>query len=114
MKTKHWIIVFAVIIVVCLAAMFLLTPDGNAAFAQIYSHGEQVTTVSLAVDQELDIDGHNTVTVKDGKIAVTWADCPDHYCIDRGFCSGGRDIVCLPNRLVISFVGEQTVDGVSG
>ena len=58
--------------------------------------------------------GTNTVTVKDGKIAVTAASCPDSYCMKRGFCQGGAQIVCLPNRLVIEFVGSQTVDGVVG
>ena len=114
MKTRNWLILFAAVILLCLGAMFFLSPVQDAAFAQIYSQGELITTVSLAVDQEINIEGHNTVTVKDGKIAVTWADCPDHYCMDRGFCSGGTDIVCLPNRLVISFVGDQGPDGVSG
>ena len=58
--------------------------------------------------------GSNRIEVRDGKIAVTEANCPDHHCINRGFCSGGVQIVCLPNRLVIKFVGEQTVDAVVG
>ena len=114
MKTKYWMILFALVIGLCGASMVLFAPAGESGFAEIYSGGELVTTVSLARDQELDIGGHNTVTVQDGKIAVTWADCPDHYCMERGFCSGGRDIVCLPNRLVITFVGEQELDGISG
>ena len=59
-------------------------------------------------------ESYNVVTVKDGKIGVTEATCPDHYCMNRGFCSSGTQIVCLPNRLVIRFVGEQEIDGVSG
>ena len=114
MKTKTWILIFAAVIAVCLAAAFLFSPVQNASMAQITSHGEVIATVSLAMDQEIDVGGKNTVTVKDGKIAVTWADCPDHYCIDRGFCAGGTDIVCLPNRLVISFLGEQELDAVVG
>ena len=86
----------------------------EAAFARIVSRGEVVKTVDLAIDQEFTVDGKNTVTVKDGKIAVTWADCPDHYCMKRGFCAGGTDIVCLPNRLVIEFLGEQSVDAAIG
>jgi len=58
--------------------------------------------------------GHNVVTVKDGRIAVTQANCPDHYCMDRGFCNSGSPIVCLPNRLVIEFSGEQEIDFVVG
>ena len=114
MKTKHWILFFLVLAAVCVTTSLPLLSQQEASFAEIRSDGELVATVSLSIDRELTIAGHNTVTVKDGKIAVTWADCPDHYCMDRGFCSGGTDIVCLPNRLVISFVGEQSIDGVSG
>ena len=114
MKTKVWIGIFAVIALLCAAATLPLLFGEEASCAQITSNGKLIKTVSLAVDQEFTVDGHNTVTVKDGKIAVTWADCPDGYCVSRGFRSSGGDIVCLPNRLVIAFVGEQEVDSVVG
>lgn len=114
MKTKVWIAIFAVVAVLCIAASLPLLFGEGASYAEITSHGKLIKTVSLSIDQEFTVDGHNTVTVKDGKIAVTWADCPDGYCVSRGFRSSGGDIVCLPNRLVISFVGEQEVDSVVG
>lgn len=114
MKTKHWILIFAILAILCVAASLPLLFGEEASYAEIHSHGKLIKTVSLSIDQEFTVDGHNTVTVKDGKIAVTWADCPDGYCVSRGFRSSGGDIVCLPNRLVISFVGEQEVDGVAG
>ena len=118
MKTKYWIILLAVLLIGSgLACIPLLTSE-TAARAEIYSDGELITTVDLSIDQEFEVEssgnGHNTITVKDGAIAVTAADCPDHYCMDRGFCTGGTQIVCLPNRLVISFLGEQEIDGVVG
>ena len=53
-------------------------------------------------------------TLAGGKIAVTAADCPDGYCMDRGFCDGGAPIVCLPHKLVIEFMGRQEIDGIIG
>ena len=114
MKTKTWIILFAVIAAACIALSLPLLRQEEARFAEITSRGELVKTVDLQIDQEFTVDGHNTVTVRDGKIAVTWADCPDHYCMKRGFCDGGADIVCLPNRLVITFLGEQEIDAAIG
>ena len=114
MKTKHWIMIFAVIAAVCIFLSIPLFTQEQARFAQVSSKGEIVKTVDLQIDQEFTVDGKNTVTVKDGKIAVTWADCPDHYCMKRGFCSGGTDIVCLPNRLVITFLGDQEIDAAIG
>ena len=119
MKTKYWIFLFAGLLILCaVSGIFLLSPAEDAARAEIRSGGKVLRIVDLAIDQEFEITtpngGHNVVTVKDGKIAVTEANCPDHYCMDRGFVGGGTQIVCLPNRLVISFMGEQEVDGVVG
>ena len=114
MKTKTWILIFAVLAALCIVfSLPLLTPE-QAARAEIRVDGVLVKTVDLSVDQEFTVNGTNTVTVKDGAIAVTWADCPDHYCMKRGYCTGGTDIVCLPNRKVITFVGEQEIDAAVG
>ena len=93
MKTKYWIILLAVILGVCLAlSLWLLRPQGDATAVKVISRGELKYTLPLHVDTQVQIVtdlGSNTVTVKDGKVAVTEADCPDHYCMHRGFCSGG-------------------------
>lgn len=119
MKTKSWIILFAVILVVFGAlSVFLLMPKEAATHAEITSQGKLLKTVDLRIDQEFEVTtengGHNVITVKDGKIAVTEANCPDHYCMERGYCNSGTQIVCLPNRLVIRFLGEQAIDAVVG
>lgn len=119
MKTRTWIILLAVLLALSLGlSAYLLRPQGAAAFAEISSQGTVIQTVDLRVDQEFTVTtpggSSNTVTVKGGKIAVTQANCPDHYCMDRGFCSGGTQIVCLPNRLVIRFLGNQELDAVVG
>ena len=118
-KTKTWILLIAAIAAVCLGlSIFLLLPGGDAVYAEISSGGKIVRTVNLRIDQQFTVAGEtggsNTVTVRDGRIAVTAADCPDHYCMERGFCNSGTPIVCLPNRLVIQFQGEQSVDAAAG
>ena len=118
MKTKYWIAVLAVILVVSVgASAFFFLPGEKAPMAEVISDGKVNRVVNLNADQEFTVPcagGFNTVTVKDGKIAVTEASCPDQYCVRQGFCNSGRDIVCLPNRLVISFVSEQEIDGQIG
>ena len=117
MKTKYWIALLAVFLILCIG-LSLLTMGGKAASrAQIVSDGKVIRTVDLALDQEFTVEtegGYNVVTVKDGKIAVTEASCPDHYCMARGFCNSGAQIVCLPNKLVIEFLGEGELDFVVG
>lgn len=118
MKTKLWILLIGAVLIACLGlSLWLLAPGEGATQAEIWSEGELKATLLLAVDQTMTVQsslGTNVVTVQSGKIAVTEADCPDHYCMDRGYCSGGTQIVCLPNRLVIKFVGKQEIDGVVG
>ena len=113
MKTKYWLLGFAVLALVCVLCSLPLLGGEDAQFAEIYSGGQLIKTVSLDIDQEFTVEGKNTVTVRDGKIAVTWAQCPDQYCVKRGFRSSGGDIVCLPNKLVIRFTGPQEIDGVA-
>ena len=119
MKTRTWILLFAAALMVFGGlSLPLLLPGEAATYAEISSQGSLLKTVDLRTDQEFSVDtpngGHNVVTVKDGKIAVTQANCPDHYCMNRGFCNSGTQIVCLPNRLVIRFLGEQPIDAVVG
>ena len=119
MKTKFWIILIAAILILStLSGLLLLSPGKVSDRAEIRSEGKTLHIVDLRLDQTFTITtaagGHNVVTVKDGKIAVTEANCPDHYCMDRGYANSGSQIVCLPNKLVIQFLGKQEVDGVVG
>ena len=118
MKTKLWIIILSVVLLACGGlSIWLLSPGETANQAEIWLDGALYKTVDLNRDQEFVVNGpygSNTITIKDGKIAVTAADCPDHYCVERGFCNSGAQIVCLPHRLVIKFLGAQEVDGAVG
>ena len=118
MKTRMWILGIGALLAVCIGlSLWLLWPGEPAAAVKVYSRGELLYTLPLGEDTQVTVTtdlGTNVVTVKDGSVAVTQADCPDHYCMDRGYCNTGAQIVCLPNRLVLEFTGRQTIDGVSG
>ena len=115
MKTRTWLLLLLALLAVSLGlGAMLLTAGPEAVRAEIRSDGELIATVDLRIDQEFTVTtpwgGENVITVRSGAIAVTQANCPDHYCMHRGFCNSGGSIVCLPNKLVISFAGEQDVD----
>ena len=118
MKNRYWIALFAVLLLICCGlSVWLFGRQDTASAVEIWSDGVLIDTWPLAVNQSITVaygDGYNVVTVKGGKVAVTEATCPDHYCVKRGFCDGGAQIVCLPHRLVLKFVGEQEVDFVVG
>lgn len=118
MKTKTWALILALLLAVCGGASVLLLQPGETAHrVEILSEGKVLYTLDLHVDQQVTVTtdrGTNTITIRDGAVAVTEADCPDHYCMQRGFCDRGAEIVCLPNKLVIRFLGAQEIDGVAG
>ena len=118
MKSKLWAVLIGALLLICCAfSIWFLLPGQAAVTAEIWSDNQLIRTVDLRVAQTFTVEtagGYNVVTVENGKIAVTGADCPDHYCMHRGFCNSGSPIVCLPNRLVIKFVGESGIDGIVG
>lgn len=117
MKTKTWIVLFAGLIAVLLTIRLLL-PQGEMR-AVIRQDGKTLYSVDLSEDARFSVTGaagENRITVKDGEIFVESADCPDQVCVHHGALKhGGEPIVCLPNRLVITWQTEGSeIDAVSG
>ena len=118
MKTKYWILLIIVLLVgsICFSIPLFLSKE-EARYAEIISNNQLVQTVDLNIDCEILVTtatgGKNIITVQNGSIGVTEANCPDHYCMDRGMCSNGVQIVCLPNRLIIRFAGTQEIDSIA-
>ena len=116
MKTKHWIILFSVIFVILAgltAWQYLGAKPGGKA--EVYADGKLVRTLELSEDGEYRIEsaeGWNLLTVRDGKLAVAAASCPDGDCVRCGERNADPPIVCLPNRVSIRFTEAGGVDGV--
>ena len=78
---------------------------GNAAWVVAKVDGAEIDRWPLNKDNEADIDtdfGHNRIEIKDGKVRMIEADCPDGYCRHQSPVSDkGGSIVCLPHHLII-------------
>lgn len=119
MKSRNICIFIFLLLAICIGlSLFLMIPREPKPAANIISCGKTVQTVSLTENASFDIEtingGYNRVVVRDGKISVTEANCPDHVCMSFGWCSDGIPIVCLPNQLIIEFPGGDITDSVSG
>ena len=60
---------------------------------------------------------YNLISVTDGMVVVEAADCKDQICVrHKPVSSRGESIICLPHRLVVEIVGDDTsgesLDGV--
>ena len=54
-------------------------------------------------------ENYNVLVIKDGKASIVDADCPDGICEDYiPVCYVGETIICLPHKVVIEIVGDNT------
>jgi hypothetical protein len=95
--------------------IFLFSAKNTAATeAQIKVHGKLIKTLDLSVNQDWSYESKsgeiNKVQVKDKKVRVYEANCPDQIDVDTGWKSkNGDSIVCLPHSFVIELTGGKTI-----
>ena len=79
----------------------------SGAVAEISVNGTVVGSLDLSVDQTFRVEspegGFNVITVENGAVFVSEADCRDGICKKRGkIGSIGETIVCLPHKTVVT------------
>ena len=63
----------------------------------------------LNEDQTIVINGGNTCEIRDGRVRMTEADCPDKVCVrSREISKAGESIVCLPNHVILKITGSES------
>ncbi len=116
---KKLAIVFCVVFVVFTTAAFIINsiqPENSIAVVTV--NGKTTEQIDLTQDKEFEIKtehGKNTVLVKDGKVYMQEATCPDKLCVRHGKLQNKYDaIVCLPNKVIIEYKNTADIDAVSG
>ncbi len=123
MKRKRNTIFFLIILFLIICIGFLIQKyyfGKSGTSAIIEQNGETVAELDLNKDTELFLNdgngGSNTITVYNGQISVTEANCPDLVCVRTGAISEtGEVIACLPHKLIITISSDQTnsLDGLT-
>lgn len=97
---------------------FVLPKKGNKVKIEV--NKKVYGVYDLSVNQEIEImdeDGKliNKLIIKDGAADMVEAECPDLLCVHQKSISKNKEsIVCLPNRVVVTVLSEETdLDGVS-
>ena len=129
-SNKFWLVILGGVVVLA-AVVAMLLGQVQSSYAFIHKDGALTDTVNLSavtvahtidVVSGADADGSsdivNVLEVEQGRIRMLYANCPDGTCIRQGWNSGGiTPIVCLPNRVVVTFDGTGSgadVDAVVG
>lgn len=111
---KRFLIIFILMLfiismgIVCYQYFF----SSNGNYAYIYQDGDLLYVIDLSNTEspyEITIDykeskteGYNIISVENGKIGITDADCPDKTCVHMGMTNSKNfPITCLPHKLII-------------
>ena len=117
MKKNDWILAAAIFFVAVLTiGLQLLKTTDEYSEVEIQVNGELYGRYRLEQDQEIDVNDKNKVLIKDGKVRMEDADCPDQICVNhRAISRDGERIICLPNQTVVTIRGgeEPEVDEIA-
>lgn len=107
LKKKEIIIFLSIIVLAVAAAVILSTVNIGANRVVIAVNGETLYNLPLYKNTEIKLE-HNTVSIKDGKVRVIWADCKNQICVNTAAAdSSGGQIICLPNRVTVEVVKNE-------
>ena len=104
MKKNDFILIGAIlaVIIIFFSITSLIKEDGSYVIVRV--DGVEVAKYSLSKDGEYELNGGtNTLCIENSKAFLTYADCPDHLCVNQGkIDQSGETITCLPNRLTVT------------
>ena len=120
MKIRILIVLAVLIFAVGIAGSIIVLNSPPKSCVNVVQGGRVIYRFDLdkTEDKTFDVEYHgskNTIEIKDGKIRVKSAECPDKTCVHMGWLqSSAMPIVCLPNHLVIEIVGDDSeIDALS-
>ena len=110
MKKKEIVFITSILVfaLILWGSMYFVR-KGHYGTIRITVNGEEYGTYSLSKDQVIPINDTNVCEIKNGKVTMIEATCPDHYCMkQKAVDEHGGSIICLPNKVVIE--GENTTE----
>ena len=109
---------FLLILVVLVVAGGLYLAFSNHAqkgdTARLLVDGQLLEELPLDTDTHYTIQtesGYNTITVQNGVVSMTEADCRDQICVEHSAISKTNEtIVCLPHKVVIEVEAAEEAE----
>ncbi|BBF41847.1 hypothetical protein lbkm_0527 [Lachnospiraceae bacterium KM106-2] len=119
MKKRNDIILITAILLIAVAGIVFYTVNKKSATpsdkVKITVDTQLYKEVSLNEDQvievKIDDEVKNIVEIKDNKVFMREADCPDQVCVhQKTIEKDGELIICLPNKVVVTIEGADSTD----
>lgn len=116
MKKRDYLLIICTIciIVTSFIILYFLPPKENA-YLQIHVGDKLYGEYSLNEDRTISINDTNVCLIKDGKVSMIKAQCPDHVCIHSNKIDAkGGTIICMPNQVVLEIKStSKEIDGIA-
>jgi len=111
-KRRNMVILMCIILagIVC-GTLVRLSSEKEGTYAVIEVDGSEQARLYLDQDTEIRVgdgqQGYNVVRVRNGRIFVSEADCPDQICVREGGKSKNKEVIaCLPHKMIIMVRSE--------
>lgn len=99
LSLADFLLILMVIVAIVLSAKVFLNKD-DELFVHVHKDNLALGVFPLNKDRVIRIDEHNTVEIRNKKVRMLEADCPDKLCMKQG-AGDVLPIICLPNRVVV-------------
>lgn len=113
-KHRIDIIVVSAILIISLSVLLVVTlTKKEGSYVRVEIDGEIVAEYPLNKNGTYPLnDGTNVLVIENGKAYFNYSNCPDHTCERTGKKHHvGETIVCLPNKITVTIIGETTNEG---
>ena len=121
---KHdiFVYIFSLVLIISLLIVSNAVTNkakGNILYAVVTIDGKQKYKLDMNKDTELILNpdkyptllGEMIIQIKNKKVRVKKEESPLHYCSMQGWVdSVARPIVCLPNAVIVTVMGQVTPD----
>ena len=108
-----YVVLIVAIVAVLLAVFLPKNVVSDEAVVRVFLDGQKTAEYALNVDGDYEVKSGDIVllvlSVRGGEATVTQSVCDDHLCEKMKISGRSKQIVCLPNKVVI-----QLFDGIGG
>lgn len=102
------LIVVILIIIILFILIYFNNDKGN--IVKVYYENDLIKTINLKTNNIYYVNGYNgevVIEVKDNMIRVISEKSENNLCSKQGFIKNkGESITCLPNKIIITIVGN--------
>ena len=117
MKKKHIADIFLIIglfvLTIILSVFIYRKQADNNLYVEVSIDGHIEATYVLDKDIDIMLATGNKLIIRDSKVYIQEANCPDKLCVKQNDISNlNESIICLPNKLVVRIVQDKEASNI--